>query len=343
MVSLLVAKNEFIRSLKSKKKLVLTFLLPLLSIIIAIFINNMMKPSINIGVIENEYTNRQAEEKISSVAGVKVSKINEESINTDMILAKYLGVIKFKENNKFEVYCLDKNMKTFIEEALSEVINNGKVNKIEDLLSTLDEFGLSASQRANGFILITLIITCTMSATIILKDKEDKILLRYVITPNKLSSYILGNCIHNTINTIMQIAISAVFVYLLKIDIGISMSQFIIIGVVIAIISTSIATLVTVMSNSELKASLLASSIALIMALLGGGFLPIEKMPNMLKFISNISITRWIIDLTSLMENGVNYRDSFIIIAFIILISIIGVIISVKIGEKKFRKMVYYT
>ena len=341
MVSLLVAKNEFIRSLKSKKKLVLTFLLPLLSIIIAIFINNMMKPSINIGVIENEYTNRQVEEKISSVSGVKVSKAKEGSINTDMILAKYLGVIKFKENNKFEVYCLDENMKTFIEEALSEVISNGKVNKIEDLLSTLDEGGLSASQRANGFILITLIITCTMSATIILKDKEDKILLRYAITPNKLSSYILGNCIYNTINTIMQIAISAVFVYLLKIDIGISISQFIIIGIVIAIVSTSIAILVTVMSNSELKASLLASSIALIMALLGGGFLPIEKMPNMLKFISNISITRWIIDLTSLMEKGINYRDSFITIIFIILISIIVVIISVKIGEKKFRKMVY--
>ncbi|CEK38201.1 ABC transporter permease [Paraclostridium sordellii] len=337
MISLLVAKNEFIRSLKNKKKLVLTFLLPLLSIIVAIGINNMMKPSINIGVIENQYVNKEAKLKMNVVDRVNLSRANKNTINTDMILAKYLGVVEFKKGNDFKVYCLDTNMKIEIEKAVSEVINSDNVDKTKGLLNILDEGSLSASQRGSGFIFITLIITCTMSASIMLKDKEDRILLRYLTTPNKLSGYILGNYIHNLINTIIQILISSVFIYILKIDMGITISQFIVLGIVTAIIASSISILFTVISNSELQASLLASSIALVMALFGGAFLPIEKMPNILKLISSISPIKWIIGLTSSMEKGIVYGNNLAVIILIIILSSVIVFISSKVGEKKLK------
>ena len=337
MTSLLVAKNEFIRSLKNKKKLVLTFLLPLLSIIVAIGINNMMKPSINIGVIENQYVNKEAKVKMNGVDRVNLSRANKNTINTDMILAKYLGVVEFKKGNDFKVYCLDTNMKIEIEKAVSEVINSGNVDKTKGLLNILDEGSLSASQRGSGFIFITLIITCTMSASIMLKDKEDRILLRYLTTPNKLSGYILGNYIYNLINTIIQILVSSVFIYILKIDMGITISQFIVLGIVTAIIASSISILFTVISNSELQASLLASSITLGMALFGVVFLPIEKMPNILKLISNISPIKWIIGLTSSMEKGIVYGNNLAVIILIIILSSVIVFISSKVGEKKLK------
>ncbi|CEQ16562.1 ABC transporter permease [Paraclostridium sordellii] len=337
MTSLLVAKNEFIRSLKNKKKLVLTFLLPLLSIIVAIGINNMMKPSINIGVIENQYVNKEAKLKMNVVDRVNLSRANKNTINTDMILAKYLGVVEFKKGNDFKVYCLDTNMKIEIEKAVSEVINSGNVDKTKGLLNILDEGSLSASQRGSGFIFITLIITCTMSASIMLKDKEDRILLRYLTTPNKLSGYILGNYIYNLINTIIQILVSSVFIYILKIDMGITISQFIVLGIITAIIASSISILFTVISNSELQASLLASSITLGMALFGVVFLPIEKMPNILKLISNISPIKWIIGLTSSMEKGIVYGNNLAVIILIIILSSVIVFISSKVGEKKLK------
>ncbi|CEQ26215.1 ABC transporter permease [Paraclostridium sordellii] len=337
MTSLLVSKNEFIRSLKNKKKLVLTFLLPLLSIIVAIGINNMMKPSINIGVIENQYVNKEAKLKMNVVDRVNLSRANKNTINTDMILAKYLGVVEFKKGNDFKVYCLDTNMKIEIEKAVSEVINSGNVDKTKGLLNILDEGSLSASQRGSGFIFITLIITCTMSASIMLKDKEDRILLRYLTTPNKLSGYILGNYIYNLINTIIQILVSSVFIYILKIDMGITISQFIVLGIITAIIASSISILFTVISNSELQASLLASSITLGMALFGVVFLPIEKMPNILKLISNISPIKWIIGLTSSMEKGIVYGNNLAVIILIIILSSVIVFISSKVGEKKLK------
>lgn len=337
MISLLVAKNEFIRSLKNKKKLVSTFLLPLLSIIMAIGINNMMKPSINIGVLENQYVNKEAKVKMNGVDRVNLSRANKNTINTDMILAKYLGVVEFKKGNDFKVYCLDTNMKIEIEKAVSEVINSDNVDKTKGLLNILDEGSLSASQRVSGFIFTTLIITCTMSASIMLKDKEDRILLRYLTTPNKLSGYILGNYIYNLINTIIQILVSSVFIYILKIDMGITISQFIVLGIITAIIASSISILFTVISNSELQASLLASSIALGMALFGGAFLPIEKMPNILKLISNISPIKWIIGLTSSMEKGIVYGNNLAVIILIIILSSVIVFISSKVGEKKLK------
>lgn len=337
MTSLLVAKNEFIRSLKNKKKLVLTFLLPVVSIIVAIGINDMMKPSINIGIIENQYVNKEAKVKMNGVDRVNLSRANKNTINTDMILAKYLGVVEFKKGNDFKVYCLDTNMKIEIEKAVSEVINSSNVDKAKGLLSILDEGSLSASQRGSGFIFITLIITCTMSASIMLKDKEDRILLRYLTTPNKLSGYILGNYIYNLINTIIQILVSSVFIYILKIDMGITISQFIVLGIITAIIASSISILFTVISNSELQASLLASSIALGMALFGGDFLPIEKMPNILKLISNISPIKWIIGLTSSMEKGIVYGNNLAVIILIIILSSVIVFISSKVGEKKLK------
>lgn len=337
MTSLLVAKNEFIRSLKNKKKLVLTLLLPLLSIIVAIGINNMMKPSINIGIIENQYVNKEAKVKMNGVDRVNLSRANKNTINTDMILAKYLGVVEFKKGNDFKVYCLDTNMKIEIEKAVSEVINSGNVDKAKGLLSILDEGSLSASQRGSVFIFITLIITCTMSASIMLKDKEDRILIRYLTTPNKLSRYILGNYIYNLINTIIQILVSSVFIYILKIDTGITISQFIVLGSITAIIASSISILFTVISNSELQASLLASSIGLVMALFAGAFLPIEKMPNILKLISNISPIKWIIGLTSSMEKGIVYGNNLAVIILIIILSSVIVFISSKVGEKKLK------
>ncbi|MBO3444855.1 ABC transporter permease [Clostridium sp. CCUG 7971] len=336
MITLLVAKNEFLRSLKNKKKLLLMIFLPLISIVLAIGVNSLMKPSINIGIIENSKKSNYFEESIKDIDRIKLSTANKKTINTDMILAKYLGIVEFKENNNFEVYCLDENMKVNIEKAVADIIKNGDTNKIKSLLNILEEGSLSQSQRGSGFILLTSMITCITTATILIKDKEDGILNRYSTSPNKLSSYILGNYTYNLLNTIIQVIISTLLLYLLKINIGIGIGEFIIIGIVISIVTSSIATLITILSKSELQASLLASSIALIMSLFGGAFLPIDKMPEALKFISNLSITKWIIQLTSSIEKGISYEGNLMIISYITLLSLGILLVAIKIGKRKY-------
>ena len=338
MISLLVAKKEFIRSLKNKKKLVIVFLLPIISIMLAMLINSIMKPAINIGIYGNNEISKEFKAKLKVVEGINVYDANRDTINTDMILSKYMCVIEFNDDNNFNIYCLDNNMKDKFSYTIEEVINSNNISLIKDMLIGLEEGNLSIAERSNGFISVILIITATMSATIFINDRNDKVITRFSITPHKISKYLLGNYIYNLITTIIQILLSTIFIILFKLDIGIQISYFITVGIIIAVIASSIAMLITIISNSELQASLLSSSLSLIMALLGGALLPIEKMPDMIKELSNISIIKWIIEITSDMQKGFT-NNNLLFMLSMILLGVIIAIVSIKIGEIRYKKV----
>lgn len=102
--------------------------------------------------------------------------------------------------------------------------------------------------------------------------------------------------------------------------------------------STSISMLIAVLSKSELQGNLIASCFGVITIIIGGTFMSIEKMPKGLKFISNISISKWIAELVKTVDGNIITREKSSIIIFLIIFSILIVILSLKIGEKKLAK-----
>lgn len=336
MSVLLVAKNELIRSLKNKKKLLLMIIVPLISIICALGINDFMKPSLNIGVIDNSNTAENFKEKVESVGGIKVNIANKDTINTDMILAKYAVVIEFDNKGNYEVKCLDSSMKSIIEGSVKEVLVDGSGLRLNGIIKDIKKNSIDYAERGAAFIFLTLMISSIIVACNMLKDNKAGLIKRYTISPNKIESYVLGNYIYNLFSASFQVIVSILIIYILNINIGISLMNFIIIGILISVITTSIATLIAVLSSSELQASLLASSIALITSLLGGAFLPLDKMPDAIKFISNLSITKWIMEISKSIEGGMGYNNNFTIIILLVFISIIMIIIAIKISRERF-------
>ncbi len=122
----------------------------------------------------------------------------------------------------------------------------------------------------------------------------------------------------------------------LPIDIGITEMQLLVIGFTIAIIAASLSSFIVALCKSDLQASIVASGTALIMSLLGGGFLPLDKMPTSLKYVSNVTITKWLVVFIKKIEQGVDNTDILVPMAIILCLSIIMVIGSCKLGEKKF-------
>ena len=122
----------------------------------------------------------------------------------------------------------------------------------------------------------------------------------------------------------------------LPIDIGITGMQLLVIGFTIAIIATSLSSFIVALCKSDLQASIVASVIALIMSLLGGVFLPLDKMPTSLKYVSDVTITKWLVVFIKKIEQGVDSTDILVPMAIILCLSIIMVIGSYKLGEKKF-------
>mgnify|MGYP001608375701 CR=1 FL=1 len=335
---LLVAKNEFIRSLKYKKKLVLTVLLPVITIIVALGINSLMKPSINIGVIDKGSGNVYAKfkEKATSIKGLTIKEANEESINTDMILAKYSAVIQFNKDESFQVIGLDSKFKENIEQIMKDYFINGKLQGFEYDLSKMQSESMTVAQRGGGYMLLITIITCTLSACNLIKDQEDGTLKRFSVSYYRPITYILGTFSYNLLSTIVQIIISVIILTILPIDIGISGLQLLVIGLTIAIIASSLSCLIVNLCKTELQASLIASVVSVVMSLLGGSFLPLAKMPTVLKYVSNATITKWLVIFIEKIQKGVVNTTAFTPIEIILGLSLLMIIVSCKLGEKKF-------
>ncbi len=316
----------------------LTLLVPIIAVIAAMGINSLMKPSINIGIINKGSVNvyEHFKEKSDYVKGLTINKANENSINTDMILGKYAAVIKFNKDKSFEVMGLDSKLKENIRQIMKTYFTNGDLNGFEIYLSKIQSQSMTVAQRGGGFILLTLIITCTLSACNLIKDQEYGTLKRFSISPYKPISYILGTFLYNLLNTILQIIIAVIILTILPIDIGISGLQLLVIGLTIAIIASSLSCLIVNLCKTELQASLIASVVSVIMSLLGGSFLPLDKMPTVLKYVSNVTITKWLIIFIGKIQIGVFTGAAFIPIEIILGLSILMIIVSCKLGERKF-------
>ncbi|MGL5766207.1 MAG: ABC transporter permease [Sarcina sp.] len=334
MISLLIAKKEFMRNLKSKKKLIFMSVVPLLTIIVAIGINTLMKPSINLGVIGESEIAKDFVNRVSNIDGVKINQGNRNSINTDMILAKYVAIIDFQNEDNIKVYSLDKSIKETIEKS----IDNAMI--IESLVSTLEENTLNTEERSSGFIFMAMMISSILVSCTMLKDREDGVLTRYILSGNGVSNYIMGNFIYNLVSSSIQVILSIILIYILKFNIGDFTGEFLIVLLLIVLISASLSTLIAVTSNNELQGSLIASTLALIISLFGGAFLPLDKMPDLLKIVSNLSVSKWIIELVGNFNNGIFVGKNLVVIIGIIVFSIGTLGISVVFGKKKFALII---
>lgn len=336
----LVVKNEFIKSLKNKKKLILGLIIPVLAVLVGIGANSIMKPSINIGIINNKNTTISGDfkEKAEDIQGVTISVAKEELINTDMILGKYACILKFIEEDLIEVSAIDNNLKQQFEAIVNNYITGGELSGINEMLIRMESESISVATRSAGFVLLTFMITATIAACNILKDKKEGALMRCSLSPIKPWVYLFGNYIHNLLSGIVQILISALILSVLPINLGISILEFCAVGIIIAFIASSFAFFVVSISDSELKASSIASSFAMIIALVGGTFLPLEKMPDAIKFLSNGSIAKWIMEFTNSLEHGVVKVSGMLPIIIISSISIGLLLISLKVGQTKLIK-----
>lgn len=91
-----------------------------------------------------------------------------------------------------------------------------------------------------------------------------------------------------------------------------------IIGILMLGISSSFGTFISIISKSDMKANIVASSAAIFFSLLGGTFVPYEQMPGIIKGISIFSPVRWLLTITRSMEQGIqigNHGESYIILA----------------------------
>lgn len=316
MGTFLVLKNNFMRAFKHKGKFLLILLIPTIAIILTVFANSLMKPAITVGVVNNVKCEESTRiiNLLNETTGLKIQEANKKTIHTDVIMAKYSAVIDFKKKfnegdiNDLEgdisIYSQKNNIEQDIVKLLKYYISNNESVDFKNFSKEIFQEQMSAAERIMGFIIMCLFITTTMTASIMIRDKEEEILTRFNYSPNKISNYTLGNLIYNFMITYGQLAIAAIITTVFNVNIGISFVQFLGFSLLIAFVATAFGTFIGSAFKTDMQANLAASAIALITSLFGGAFIPIEKMPRGIKLIGNFTPTRWVIDFTSTMESG---------------------------------------
>jgi ABC-2 type transport system permease protein len=343
----IVLKNNFKRATKSKIKFLLIFLIPTIVITLTILMNTLIKPNFTIGVIDNSKCEESSRiiQLLNKTTGVKLQEANKNSIRTDLIMARYAVVIEFKKsfkmeeindlNNYVNIYSQKPSLSQDITKLLNYYMYNNTPMELQDFSNELFQEQMSLAQRIMGFIMMCLFITTTMTAAIMIKDKEEGILTRYKYSSNRISHYTMANLIYNFIITYGQLVIAAVIMSILNVHIGISLIVFLEITLLLAFVATAFGTIIGSVFKTEMKANMVSAAIALTTTLFGGGFLPIEKMPKGIKFISYFTPTRWILDFTSAMETGEVFIQRNTALSVLVIFGVICLILSSIINKKK--------
>lgn len=331
-----IFNNNFKRNINKKLGFLVILLFPIIIVILGVVANYISKPSFNIGILseyKNEKVLNESEKKIytdmvktlKSTQGIDVEIADLKTVKTDIITGKYSAVIYFNKGN-FELYSIkDKNINNMLEtliESYKEDSTPTNINKLQDNT-------LGVLQRIIAFIVLFLMITSTVTASMIIKDKNSGTFTRILYSPQNIRGYVLGNILYNFTITYFQYLVSITIIKLFNIDISISYINLLLMGVWISALATSFGTFISSLFNKEMYANLFATGISLILSLISGSFISIDKMPTMLQNISIISPIRWFISISTYMEEGKgwfsNMNHIYILTSIILVLALLAV------------------
>lgn len=327
MNSFKIVKNNFKRSCNRKVGFIVNLVIPIIVVILGIFANNASQPSFIVGVIGGGNSS-DIVNTMSHTDGITIGEANPDTIKIDLITGKFSAVVSFS-NSTYELFSI-KDEKT--NEDLKQIIDSYKTTTTPISIEKITGVEMSIAERTIAFITLFLMVTATVTASLMIKDKNNGTLKRYKYSPQKSSSYIVGNFIYNYLITFLQFFISITFIRLLCIDMGISYGNLILTGIWLSGIATAFGTFFSSIFQKEMYANLFATFTALILSLVGGTFIAFDKMPAMLQKISVISPLRWFIEITKNMENGTGWFEnkeqivilSSIVLAFLFTASVIN-------------------
>ncbi len=334
----LILKKEWMKSKKHPIQLLLTLLLPIIVTCLVILFSNQMKPSIRLGFI-NESARPdiiKSLEESSSLSRLTFTPADANSLYSDLMISKYAAIIKLKSDYTFEVFSLDAELKEQLSALLQHYSTQEELPLFSSLLGEQSSGTLSSTSRSMSFIFLSMIITATLLAISIHREKTEGLLTRYGLSPHHSLAYVTGFFLFNLGMTLLQTFLTAGLIFTFKLPLDISLSLFILIGSLISFSCSTLAFLIVSLTSHELSANILASSIGLLLSLLGGAFLPLTKMPHSFKVISQFTFTRWLIEATDLLTLKPLSSSSYFPIVAMLLLTFVLLFFAFILNVKKF-------
>ena len=272
----LVMKNNLKRNLFKKSTYIIMFLLPIMIAVIGMITSGISQSSIRVGIIADDVVFRDVQVRLDKYENIDYELADTRTIHTDRIMNKYHFVLNYLDKSDSE----------------------GILNEIENLAASgLDKNAnkLSQTQRMVSMLMTVYMIIAAVYATKIISDKNNGTFQRFAYSGNSRKKYALGYVISTGLIVLVQITVAFVILKAFDKEFALTMFKSAEIIATITMITTVYGVTIAFLSKKDMNANICASSIAVILSLLGGTFVSVSEMPSFLQILSIINPIRWII------------------------------------------------
>ncbi len=308
MASYLVMKNSLKRYLRHKPVFAVTFLIPLIMCILFGLVDFDMV-SLRVGILTEEGTKESVGSTdelnklyriLNQTAGITYAQAKEERVNMDLMTGHFQVVLECRGQNLSNIRVIaykPTEYTAYLQKAVSAAITDGKPLMLEGLKKK----GLGTTERTITMLLTLFIIFSILYASPLIRDKQTGTYLRYQYAKSSRLGYLSGQTASVFCVTLVQVLCCMVLLSLVSTEMNLDMIRFIVMSVAIAGLAALISMLICYVSKSEVQAGVIASSVSVLMSLLGGTFAAIDAMPWLLRMLSYASPMRWVVELLHLL------------------------------------------
>ncbi|MDP4094517.1 MAG: ABC transporter permease, partial [Bacillota bacterium] len=338
---LLITRNILKLTFRKKGNLFIVILLPLIGLLLSSLIyNNSGNGRLALGVIYGDngymprdmvsYLGKSGKFKISELTSSDIDKkVTSGKIDCALIIPKGFSDGIYKGSPaKLELKSIKGATTTMLlSNTLNQYMQNlsaissasgGDKTKFESMYDGMKKTGVSLEIRkvadpeigkgttsaASGFLILFMMMSASITASLMIKEKEEMTYYRIFASPSNSYVYILGNILANTALVFIQVLIINIGFRLFGINTYIKDYQFIIILLFMGVVSVALGILIVSFSTSGRQAGMLSTLIVSPTCMLGGCLIPLSIMPDFMQKIAGFMPQKWAIDSITKIQDG---------------------------------------
>lgn len=363
---LLIAKNTLKVTFRKKSSILVFILLPVLAVLISIGLYSSANTgTVRIGIYDkdNGTLSNDMLEYLKNTDKFKIMYIKEDEINdkvsgreVDCVLVIpedfeekiYQGTVGSVEIVSIKGEDATAWIKTYTNFYIGNLIDISKASKGNKVIFNKIYEGFKEGElkyeakmlkdiskdkyitnQGIGFLIFFIMLGATITSSIILKEKRDRTYFRICSSPVNSKEYILGNTLANLfIIFIQNIIVLTALTKIYRINTMVPSYELLVVLMSFGLVAVSIGMLIVSFSSSTSQVNSLSTLIITPTCMLGGCFIPIEMMPDIVKKIANFMPHKWTIEAINKLQSGSSFNEALVNIAVTISFAIAFFLIS---------------
>lgn len=316
---LLVVKNNLQRIIKEKIILFIVIIILPIVVYFGVYFGQIDDIKGKLAIVgadlQQETMMKESMEENSNINPVFLDK---EPSTTDLIKGVYLAEIDFRSGEPKVISYGNKDIKLSLEASLRGEVYEGS------------EESQTVEGKIIGFLIMFLFFGSLMVMDNFLTDRENGVYVRVLHGKLSYFQYMIGQILYSMLTlTLSTVILTLLVLNVLTVKLSVSYGLMSLLIVLVGILSSSFAILISTLCKNKVAVTMGGSAIAMITCLLGGCIVNIVDSNNVMEFLRGLLPQKRLIDLA----NNFNNND----LAFLLVIIVLFIGFSIFLGKKQYE------